>query len=73
MIKGRTNYIVYKACCADCVLSGWDIGVAGMQIGGEREIVVPPSMGYGNKKTGSIPAGSTLKFGASQPMTRQTM
>ena len=39
-----------------------------MQIGGEREIVIPPSMGYGNRKMGDIPAGSTLKFGASQSM-----
>ncbi|KAG8213645.1 hypothetical protein J3R82DRAFT_10335 [Butyriboletus roseoflavus] len=44
------------------VIKGWDIGVAGMQIGGEREIVVPPSMGYGNKKSSGIPPNSTLKF-----------
>ncbi|KAF8441561.1 hypothetical protein L210DRAFT_3447334 [Boletus edulis BED1] len=44
------------------VIKGWDVGVAGMQIGGEREIVVPPSMGYGNRKMDGIPSGSTLKF-----------
>jgi FK506-binding nuclear protein len=53
------------------VVPGWDLGVTGMQVEGEREIVVPPSMGYGNKKTGDIPPGSTLKFGASQPIARQ--
>ncbi|KAG9316310.1 hypothetical protein JVU11DRAFT_2341 [Chiua virens] len=44
------------------VIKGWDLGVAGMQVGGEREIVVPPSMGYGNKKQEGIPSNSTLKF-----------
>lgn len=49
-------------------VTGWDIGVVGMQIGGEREIVVPPSMGYGNKKMDGIPPNSTLKFGTLRPM-----
>ena len=34
-----------------------------MQEGGERVITVPPALGYGNKKQGSIPPNSTLKFG----------
>lgn len=55
------------------MVSGWDVGVAGMQVGGEREITVPPSMGYGNRKTGDIPPGSTLKFGTSQSISRQFM
>lgn len=45
------------------VVSGWDVGVAGMQIGGEREIVVPPAMGYGSQKIPGIPPNSTLIFG----------
>lgn len=45
------------------VVSGWDVGVAGMQIGGEREIIVPPAMGYGARKMSDIPANSTLIFG----------
>jgi len=44
------------------VIKGWDIGVAGMQIGGEREIIVPPAMGYGAQKTSGIPPNSTLIF-----------
>lgn len=44
------------------VIKGWDVGVAGMQIGGEREIVVPPAMGYGARKMSDIPANSTLTF-----------
>jgi FK506-binding nuclear protein len=45
------------------IVLGWDVGVAGMQSGGEREIVVPPAMGYGARKMSDIPANSTLIFG----------
>ncbi|EPQ57347.1 hypothetical protein GLOTRDRAFT_137694 [Gloeophyllum trabeum ATCC 11539] len=44
------------------VIKGWDVGLMGMQVGGERKIKIPPSMGYGNKKTGPIPANSVLEF-----------
>jgi len=44
------------------VIKGWDVGIQGMQVGGERLLVVPPNMGYGNKKMGTIPANSTLIF-----------
>ena len=37
-----------------------------MREGGERVITVPPALGYGNKKSGSIPPNSTLKFGTYQ-------
>ena len=65
-MSSRVGQTAWARLGALTVISGWDIGVAGMQIGGEREIVVPPSMGYGNRKMGDIPPGSTLKFGASQ-------
>jgi FK506-binding nuclear protein len=45
------------------VIKGWDEGIAGMKIGGERLLTVPPKMGYGNRKIDGIPAGSTLRFG----------
>ncbi|MFF9016959.1 FKBP-type peptidyl-prolyl cis-trans isomerase [Streptomyces sp. NPDC014870] len=45
------------------VIKGWDRGVRGMKVGGRREIIVPPRLGYGNQSPSpSIPAGSTLIF-----------
>jgi len=44
------------------VIKGWDEGVAGMKAGGERLLIVPPSLGYGKRKMDDIPANSTLTF-----------
>ncbi|KAH7913915.1 hypothetical protein BJ138DRAFT_1171012 [Hygrophoropsis aurantiaca] len=44
------------------VIKGWDVGVAGMQVGGERELTVPASMAYGSSKIPGIPPNSTLVF-----------
>lgn len=45
------------------VIKGWDRGVRGMKVGGRREIIVPPRLGYGKESpSASIPAGSTLIF-----------
>jgi len=45
------------------VIPGWDKGVVGMQVGGRRELIIPPSLGYGARSPGAgIAVNDTLVF-----------
>jgi len=57
--KGKIDF----RCGAGEVITGWDLGVKGMKVGGQRRLVIPSKHGYG--KAGSppeIPPHATLSF-----------
>lgn len=47
---------------ANTVIQGWEEGVQGMRVGGKRQLIIPPELGYGSRDVGPIPANSVLIF-----------
>jgi peptidylprolyl isomerase len=44
------------------IIPGFAEGVVGMKVGGERRLIIPPSLGYGTQGSGPIPPNATIIF-----------
>ncbi|GAW18234.1 hypothetical protein ANO14919_077080 [Xylariales sp. No.14919] len=44
------------------VIKGWDVGIQGMSVGGERRLTIPAQLAYGSKAQPGIPGNSQLIF-----------
>lgn len=51
------------------VIGGWDLGVRGMLVGGTRQLIIPPSLGYGEEGTQGIPGNAILVFNVTMMST----
>lgn len=61
--KHGTSGFTFKLGAGE-VIKGWDLGVAGMKVGGKRKLTIPSDLAYGSQDVGGglIPANSTLIF-----------
>ena len=44
------------------IIAGFNEGLTGMKVGGTRQIIIPPALGYGSTAVGAIPPNSTIVF-----------
>jgi FKBP-type peptidyl-prolyl cis-trans isomerase len=47
---------------AGSVIQGWERGISGMRVGGIRQLVIAPELGYGKKGSGLVPPNAVLVF-----------
>lgn len=60
--RDRNEPFVFKLGAGE-VIKGWDEGVEGMKVGGKRKLIIPASLGYGDRGVGGvIPPNSELHF-----------
>ena len=57
---GRTPFVFTLG--AGAVIRGWDQGLIGMKVGGQRRLVLPPELAYGSGGRNEIPPNATLVF-----------
>jgi FKBP-type peptidyl-prolyl cis-trans isomerase FkpA len=70
--KGKTEYVVFDSNLGKSpfqfdlgmrqVIKGWDEGIAGMRVGGKRQLVIPAEAAYGRDGSGKIPPNTALTF-----------
>lgn len=58
----QTGTITFPTAGGGGPIPGFDEGVRGMRVGGTRQLIMPPRLGYGDQANGDIPANSILVF-----------